>query len=157
MRTVDCLLLNRLNQVRHLYSGNGGIEALIAALGAGAFDSLFECVRGNDAKDNRYAGVQAGIGDALADLGGNVIEVGSASPDYRPQADDGVIFLALAIFCAMSGISKEPRPCYFNIGFEYAVAGQRIHRALEQLAAEEFIETRHHHPELKPFPIKLPS
>ena len=78
-------------QVGHLDGGHGGVEALVAALGAGAVDGLFQRVGGEHAEGDRHAGFHRDVGHALGGLGGHVIEMRRFAADHGAQADDGVV------------------------------------------------------------------
>ena len=85
------LCLQCPEEVDHLNGALGAVRPLVARLGAGALNGLFDGVGGEDAEEHRYAGLQRRLGDALGHLRAHIVVVAGGAPDHRPQGDDGVI------------------------------------------------------------------
>src|SRR5262249_1900927 len=81
-------------QVDHFDRGDGRLEALVAGLGAGAVEGLFQRVAGKDAEHDRHARAQGGMGDAAHGTAGDMVVVVGVAADDGPQADDRGVALA---------------------------------------------------------------
>ena len=91
-------LTKALQQVCHFNRAHGGIEALVAHLGAGAFDGLLERIRGDDSVRHRSSGLKDDLRDAFIQFRGDIFEMWRAAAYYRSQADESVIFTRLCHF-----------------------------------------------------------
>ena len=91
-------------QVDHLDRGRGGLPALVAGLGAGPLDGLFDGVRRDDAEDHGNLGFHGNLGDALGRFGADVVEMGRRTANHRAEADDGVVATGGGHFLGQHGL-----------------------------------------------------
>src|SRR5438105_1080206 len=86
---------NFLIKISQLNRRPGRFVAFIVQLLSGAIDCLIDIVCRNDAKQQRYAGLQACLADPARGLGGDVIEVWRLSSDDHSETNYGVEFSGL--------------------------------------------------------------
>ena len=63
------------DQVDHLHGAQGTVIALVAGLGAGTLDGLLDGVGGQDAEENGDLSLEGDGGNALGDLGADIVIV----------------------------------------------------------------------------------
>ena len=79
----------------HLDGGDGGFEALVSCLQAGAVESLFERLAGEDAEGVGDAGILLRLADATRDLVVDGLVVGGFATQKTAKGDDRVELLRL--------------------------------------------------------------
>ena len=85
---------------RHFDRGHRGVEAFVAGRAARASLGLFPIVGGENAEDDRHAGIEPSLLQSARRFSGHVIEVRRVAANHRAQRDDGVKAAALGqLFC----------------------------------------------------------
>lgn len=100
--------LNLLQHADGLKDGGGGFNALVAGLGARAFDGLLDVVRSQQAEAHRHAAFEGHMGKALGGFGRHEIKMRRPAPDDGADGDDAVVFAGSRQLLAGEGISNAP-------------------------------------------------
>lgn len=92
-RLLSCLLFRAdlAEEINHLDGTEGGIGALVARLGAGTLDGLFNGVGGKETEADRDAGLQRDLGQSFGCLVSDIHVMAGLSTDDATEADDGVV------------------------------------------------------------------
>src|SRR3990172_2655172 len=131
------------NKIRHLYGGDGRISAFIAGFGPGPLDGLLQVVGCDHAEDDRDAGVESHVSNALGDLRGDIIEVGGSAANHGPEADDPRIPAGgRHLLGDERYLERAGHPRDLDVLIPNAVPVQGVQRPVQQLVGDEIVEAR---------------
>ena len=133
----------RAQQRHHLDRGRRRFFALVAFLATEPVERLLAGVDGQDAEDDRHAGIERDAGDPGRALARDVLEVRGVAADDGADADDRVdVAPEVASFCATSGSSNAPGT-HTTSTCRGAVLLERALRTVEQRVGDVAVEPRH--------------
>ena len=104
---------------------------------------MLQVVGGQNAEQDRNACVEAGLRDALADFGANVVVVAGASANHRSDANDRVVLFACRHLLRDDRNFKRARnPSGADVLFDDSVADKAVNRSVQKLLNDERVEAR---------------